>query len=620
MFHRRTAPPRHGLTFFVGLLGLLWLLFQNSLALAAAPSAESRYNDAKAYYQRLLDTKEGKNRQHWLNGAKKFRTLYQKNQHSEIAPKCLFMLGKIYASLHERSHKTDDLGEAIGYFEDVATLYPNHPLADDALLHAGDLYLSGKKDAQKAARTFAKVAALYPHGDMHDDAVEQLHKLKGIDSPASAPPQAQPAIPAPPHPTQAATKNQTPPPPTQAATKSQTPPATGEACQKAEVLSIRHWSNKSYTRVVIETAAPVTFRKQVLEQSGDRPRRIYVDLVNCRISPNAQHTLPIDDGLLKQVRNAQFSPDTVRVVFDTQADISDYKVFSLEDPFRVIVDVRSTEASASAAPPPLPAKSAGAGGNAKAKKKGREAKSDRAPTLAQQLGLGIRRVVIDPGHGGKDPGTISPGGLKEKDITLAVAKKLAQELREKTSYDVILTRTRDVFIPLEERTAIANSKEGDLFISIHVNAAPNQAAKGIETYVLDLASNKDAMRVAAQENASSSKNISDLQAILRDLMQNTKVNESVKLAELVQNTMVEGVKRDFGHVNDLGVKKAPFIVLVGAQMPAILTEIAFSSNPQEEERLRDERYLTLMAQQIAGGVAEYASSLNLASSRLSSTK
>lgn len=569
------------------LVWLAWLLILPGVT-NAAPSVDNRYNDAKAYYQKLLNTKEGKSRQHWLDGAKKFRALYQKNQNHEVAPKSLFMLGAIYASLHERSNRASDLSEAIGYYEDVATLYPGNTLADDALLLAGNLYLNAKKDPQKAARTFAKIVVLYPHGDMTTGAAEQLHKLKGLDyvntlasqaSDRSAPSQA-----------------------TQ-------PTANGESCQKAEVLSIRHWSNKSYTRVVIETAAPVTFRRQVLEKNGDRPRRLYVDLVNCRITPNSQPTLPIDDGLLKQVRNAQFTPDTVRVVFDTQADISDYKVFSLEDPFRIVVDVRSNEARAATNAKPK-----------ETKEKGKEAKPGSTPTLAQQLGLGVKRVVIDPGHGGKDPGTISPNGLKEKDITLAVGKKLAQELREKTGYEVILTRDRDVFIPLEERTAIANSKEGDLFVSIHVNAAPNQAAKGIETYVLDLATNKEAMRVAAQENASSSKNISDLQAILLDLMQNSKLNESVKLAELVQNTMVEGVKRDFGHVNNLGVKKAPFIVLVGAQMPAILTEIAFSSNPQEEERLRDERYLALVAQQIAGGVTEYATSLNLASSRYSGSK
>ncbi|MEW6595255.1 MAG: N-acetylmuramoyl-L-alanine amidase [Thermodesulfobacteriota bacterium] len=591
--HGPSGRPPHlsqGWLWPLALLSLAWLFFLAAPA-TAAPSPEKRYNDAKAYYQKLLSTKEGKNRQNWLNGAKSFRSLYQKNPDHAVAPKSLFMLGTIYAALHERSSKADDLSEAISYFEDLATLYPGHTLADDSLYLAGNLYLNRKSDPQKAARTFAKIVVLYPAGDMTSGAAEQLHRLKGLDYVSSLASKAN-----------------------ERAAASQ--PPSGEQCQKAEVLPIRHWSNKNYTRVVIETTTPVTFRHQVLEKNGDRPRRLYIDLVNCRISPQVQQTLPIDDGLLKQVRNAQFTPDTVRVVFDTQADISDYKVFSLDDPFRIVVDVRSNEASAAASS----AKSKEAARESQETKgKGKEAKPGALPTLAQQLGLGVKRVVIDPGHGGKDPGAVSPSGVKEKDVTLAVGKRLAQELRSR-GYEVILTRDRDIFIPLEERTAIANSKEADLFLSIHVNAAPNHAAKGIETYVLDLATNKEAMRVAALENASSTKNISDLQAILLDLMHNSKLNESVKLAELVQTAMVEGVNRDYGQVNNLGVKKAPFIVLVGAQMPAILTEIAFSSNPQEEERLRDERYLSLVAQQIAGGVAEYTNSLNLASSRHSSDK
>jgi len=154
--------------------------------------------------------------------------------------------------------------------------------------------------------------------------------------------------------------------------------------------------------------------------------------------------------------------------------------------------------------------------------------------------------------------------------------------------------------------------EADLFLSIHVNAAPNHEARGIETYVLDLASNKDAMRLAAMENATSAKQISDLQSILLDLMQNSKINESLKLAGLVQEGMVTGMNKKFSGVANLGVKKAPFVVLIGAQMPAILTEIAFLSNPEEEKRLKDDVYLAGIANHLAGGVAQYVESMSLA--------
>ncbi|MHB1015556.1 MAG: N-acetylmuramoyl-L-alanine amidase family protein, partial [Desulfurivibrionaceae bacterium] len=274
----------------------------------------------------------------------------------------------------------------------------------------------------------------------------------------------------------------------------------------------------------------------------------------------------------------------------------------------VVIDVMSSGGT-----PDKGGKSMGKEKLARKEKKGvLAANKEETPTLARQLGLGIKRIVIDPGHGGKDPGTCSPSGLKEKDIVLDVALKVAKILREKLGCEVILTRDRDVFVPLEERTAIANAKEADLFLSIHVNAAPSHDAHGIETYVLDLASNKDAMRLAAMENATSAKQISDLQSILLDLMQNSKINESLKLAGLVQEKMVSGLNQKFSDVSNLGVKKAPFVVLIGAQMPSILTEIAFLSNPEEEKRLKNEAYLTDVATQISGGVAQYVESMSLA--------
>jgi len=276
-------------------------------------------------------------------------------------------------------------------------------------------------------------------------------------------------------------------------------------------------------------------------------------------------------------------------VLDTQTTITEYKVFNLSEPSRVVIDVMSDAAQ-------------------ETEKDGGEGEL----TLVRQLGLGVKRIVIDPGHGGKDPGTISPSGMKEKNIVLDVALRVATRLREKEGYEVILTRDRDIFVPLEERTAIANASEADLFLSIHVNAAPTKAARGIETYVLDLATNKDAMRVAALENATSARQVNDLQSILLDLMYNSKINESLKLAELVQDEMITGLNRQYRAVNNLGVKKAPFVVLIGAQMPSILTEIAFLSNPEEEERLRSDKYLASVADHISSGIGQYVQSMNLA--------
>jgi len=225
-------------------------------------------------------------------------------------------------------------------------------------------------------------------------------------------------------------------------------------------------------------------------------------------------------------------------------------------------------------------------------------------SLALQLGLGVHRIVIDPGHGGKDPGAMA-FGLKEKNIVLKVARETAARLRKKYHYEVILTRDRDVFLPLEERIAIANTKKADLFVSIHVNAHPSPAVRGIETFYLNLATNTEAMRVAARENATSTHNISDLQDILSDLMQNSKIEESSRLAEYVQNSLVSGLDEDQYKVKNLGVKQAPFYVLIGAEMPAVLTEISFISNPENAAHLRQGKYLRDIADQIADGVAGY---------------
>lgn len=575
------------------LLILLCLFFSRSAFSAVAPDpseknyflVEKQYRQANSYYQNLRTGNRGKDRANWLNSVNTFRKLYQENKDTAVAPKCLFMLGKCFLDMYERFNNPMDLEESLAYFEDVTTRFPSNRLADDALFAFGSLHLVHKNDPKKAARSFAKIVALYADGDMASGAAQHLEKLRDTSLQTS-----EPAAPVAPPPAAAPVA-----PPSAAAAPTVEEPKKPEPesvpLRNASLLPIKYWSNNNYTRVVVETSEPVIFKHQMLEKSGDLPRRLYIDLVGCRLGQGGQSTVPIQDGLLRQVRNAQYSPDTVRVVLDTQTDISDYKVFNLEDPFRVVIDVMSSEA------PPQTAQ---------------KTPADAKLSLARQLGLGVKRIILDPGHGGKDPGTMTSDGLMEKDIVLRVAKKVAQKLRAKLDCEIILTRETDIFIPLEERTAIANSREGDLFISIHVNAAPNEKVKGIETYVLDLATNPDAMRVAAQENSTSARKVSDLQAILLDLIQNTKINESVKLAEIVQDNMVTGLGRQYENINNLGVKKAPFIVLIGARMPAILTEIAFLSNPMEETRLKNDAYLNSLSEHISAGVSGYVNSMNMA--------
>ena len=193
----------------------------------------------------------------------------------------------------------------------------------------------------------------------------------------------------------------------------------------------------------------------------------------------------------------------------------------------------------------------------------------------------------------------------EKDVTLKLARMLREKLTEDAGAKIILTRDSDVFIPLEERTAIANSQEADLFVSIHINAAPRRTASGIETYILSLSNNEEARRVAARENATSTRSVSDLEFILNDLIKTAKTNDSAKLAAVVQDNLVSGLRKKFGKIRSNGVKGAPFYVLVGTKMPAILVEVSFISNPEEERRLKDEAYLREVVEGIAAGIMHY---------------
>src|SRR5206468_1535963 len=207
-------------------------------------------------------------------------------------------------------------------------------------------------------------------------------------------------------------------------------------------------------------------------------------------------------------------------------------------------------------------------------------------SLARQLGLGARRIVIDAGHGGHDPGTIGRGGLQEKDLVLDVALRLERLVREELGAEVVMTRSTDVFVPLEERTAIANSKGADLFLSIHANSSRNPKARGIETYFLNFATDPHAEAVAARENAISPATLKDLQNLVKAIALNSKIDESRDFASSVQEALVQTIRPIAPDVSDRGVRTAPFYVLIGANMPSILAEIAFVSNPQEERLLR----------------------------------
>ena len=214
-------------------------------------------------------------------------------------------------------------------------------------------------------------------------------------------------------------------------------------------------------------------------------------------------------------------------------------------------------------------------------------------------------IVIDPGHGGKDRGAKGIKGLLEKDVVLDIALKLKKLIKKKLDYKVILTRNNDVFIPLQERTEIANGNKADIFISIHANASKRKDASGIETYYLDFAKSDRALETAARENKVPRSNIDDVQYILADMVANTKMNDSSQLAGIVQNNLIQGMRKKFKRVKDLGAKGGPFYVLHGANMPSVLVETSFISNPIEGKRLRSSKYRERLAYFILEGIEKY---------------
>jgi len=237
--------------------------------------------------------------------------------------------------------------------------------------------------------------------------------------------------------------------------------------------------------------------------------------------------------------------------------------------------------------------------------------SQHAPnSMVRALGLKINRIVIDAGHGGHDSGTLGPGGLEEKDVVLDVALRLGRLLKQRLGADVIYTRSDDTFIPLETRTAIANQAQADLFISVHANSSPDTSARGVEVYYLNFTSSADALEVAARENASSDESIHQLSDLVKKIALQDKINESREFAGDVDSSLYTGLDQGNPGLKDRGVKKAPFVVLIGANMPSILAEISFLTNPDDASELRESQYRQRIAESLYRGVSRYVSSLN----------
>ena len=345
------------------------------------------------------------------------------------------------------------------------------------------------------------------------------------------------------------------------------------AAPMARLTGVRHLSSSNYTRVILDLTGKVKFTAKTLPASAKYrlPPRIYMDLEGARLATR-RHRIEVRDRLVQRVRLGQFKANVVRVVLDLKRP-GDHDAVLLSNPHRLMVDVEGRSGSAA------------------------------------RRQLAVRKIVLDPGHGGKDPGAIGAGGLREKDVVLRVARKLAPKLRQRMGLDVVLTRNTDVFVPLRGRTAMANAERADLFLSIHANASHNRRAGGLETYYLDKTTDEATMKLAARENGTARRNLTDLQIMLSDLKLNVYLPDAISLASHLQSSLVKSTRPQYPRARDLGVKKGLFYVLVGARMPAALAELFFVSNRREARALQRREFQEAIVEGLFRGIRDYADGL-----------
>jgi N-acetylmuramoyl-L-alanine amidase len=677
-----------------------------------------------------------------------YRRVYLEAPSSGRADPSVVAAAQMTEEMGRRFNDPDILRSAIQQYEFLRREYPGSKFRFDALFRIGEIYKDDLRDKTRADATFEEFLHRYPRNQFAEAArlalAEPAQQRAGVKSKAAIKmaKESKPSS-APGNDNDADIDSSQ-----DKSLKETNIPAEASDGKPARVLGIRHWSTPDYTRVAIDLEQGVKYQSQRI----DNPDRVFFDLLNTQLDPKLAKTFDVSDGLLKDVRMAQFAAGRTRVVLDLD-ESSEFQASLLSNPPRLIIDIRNPDArnvqsaddhgndtrgpqpaavpvvkqaasvtdtaddeaddvtpnsisraeesqsmTAAAKParrntvvisngvkktivdadddepapttlpvndlatrdvtikdtaankekavvakldpaaldtgkpdsavvndesPKLATTPSGAADvkttTSKRKRKPQTADPDireAQPTasgersLTRALGLKIGKIVIDPGHGGHDTGTIGPNGLEEKDLVLDVSRRLGKLLQTRLGAEVIYTRRDDTFIPLETRTAIANQEGADLFVSVHANSSHDPDARGVETYYLNFTSSPDALEVAARENAVSEKSIHELQDLVKKIALKEKIDESQEFASDVQTSLHSGLAAKNPGERDRGVKKAPFIVLIGANMPSILAEISFVSNPGDERRLETSDYRQKIAESLYRGIAKYVSGLS----------
>ncbi len=534
----------------------------------------------KLYRQLESNSEKAKRPETWDLVGSTFYRIYSQNPDWKNSPLCLFVAARVYEKKSLRFKSPEDTEKALQYSREFVKIYPDDSLTDDSWLRVGRIH-ERRGEKKEAAAAYQRIVYGMEDSDTYEIAKKKLAIVTGAPTPRKAEPE----------------------PPEEIIP---TPNPKGYAVIK----KIRHWSTDDYTRVVIETDKNVKYTSRMLRPDPElkTPPRLYVDLEET-ILDNSIKVEPITKGLLEKISFASNRPGVSRIVLYIK-DLEGHKVFSLgkseQNPsFRLVMDIKGKGAQ----PEKIFAKDAPS-----YDKKGPSLES-RIPegeiaSLKQALGLKVKTIVIDPGHGGHDPGAVGPSGLREKDVNLKIAKRLRERLIEEGKSfgieNVYLTRSTDRFIPLEERTAIARKRKADIFISIHCNGARRKKAHGIETYILGFTDDQTSLQLAARENATTTKGLNELGSTLKQYILSAKKEESQEVAGYVQKSIIQNVSVKYKYVNNKGVKKAPFVVLIGADVPSLLIEASFITNPREEKRLKSKAYIERIVDGIVLGIKKYS--------------
>lgn len=545
-------------------------------------SPMAQYNQAKESMQKL-EKKDGPVlREPWLNLAQRLYKLHNKEQQWNQRAAALFLSAKCLDTVARASFRSADSENAVSRYLELASKHPKHVLADDALFQAALLMLEQQKKREEAEKLFQRIVKDYPQADHAPEAKKQLALLQGEQKTSVS------------IKSLVGTKDIEPSSPK----TDISPKGQGAKIEKAS------WSqNGALVRLELLFSKPVQWELRSLSPSSKQTPRLIIELFETSVGADVSSGGKVKVGALQRVLFDQGRRGHSKVLLDfSQLQAYSAHVEQSGHKLVVLAAARRKDLPGGLSPgmsvrsPNMTAVAAESGGQHLVATR----------HLASQLGLGVKRIVVDAGHGGKDPGT-NHNGILERVFTLKLSKKIGSLLKAK-GYEVVYTRTDDTGLSLSQRASIANDG-GDLLLSLHVNAAPNPAISGFETYYLDVPSSSEAVSLAGFENALSNRRTGDMEQLLSKLMLHARRGESRDLAREVQKVTLQHLKKKGFTIKDGGVKSAPFLVLMESKMPGILIEAGYCTNKADAKKLASEPFVQAMAEGIAEGVLSYVESL-----------